>query len=368
MTYRIYLRDKDRNRIAEIEDWTSLELVLRFNNTSAWVLDVPAGSDASNLLTATPVAGIIVERNNVTLLSGPVRQRERTWNEQTDTVVISGVDDTWFLLSRLATPPTIATNYYQEYDVRIGAAETVMQQYVYYNLGGGAGPARQIPGITLALDYGRGGTVYGRARFSTVLEVLQELATIARLGFRVVQVGTSLEFQVYQPADRSATARFGQELGNLSGYEFYEKSPEASLVYVAGQGEGASRVIIERQSPGAIAQFGRIEVFRDARDAETMPELEQRGDQELDERAATSELRISPIDTDLVSFGSDYFLGDTVTLTVDDVPVTDVVREVVIRLTAERGEELRWNGRVTELPQQASLRRLRSRLSRIERT
>lgn len=366
MTYTIYLRDANRNRIAQLDDFSELEMVLRYNAVSTWLLEVPAGGDASNLLAVGPPAGIIVERDGITILSGPVRQRERIWGLKTDRITIAGVDDTWWLGTRLALQTALGGGLYQEYDTRTDIAETVMRQFVDVNAGASASAARQVPGLSAGTSYSLGPTVTGRARFTNLLELMQYLGNLAGLGFRVAQSDTSLLFTVYAPVDRSTTVRFAPDLGNLSAYEWAEGAPVLNYVFVAGQGEGAARLIVERQDPASIARFGRIEYFRDARDVATAGELEQRGDESIANNASTSELRITPVDTDLVSYGRDYVLGDTVTVTVDGVDVADQVKQVTIRLSGD-GEELAWAGALTTLPAAASNRQLQSRLSQLER-
>jgi hypothetical protein len=366
-TYTVYLRDANRNRIAQIDDFDDLEVVLRYNDVSSWVLEVPAGGDASTFLTAQPVAGIAIYRDDTLLLSGPVKRRERRWDEKSDSIVISGVDDTAWLGSRLALQPALGGGYYEEYATITGPAETVMRQFVDQNGGASSATNRLVPGLTSGTDYAKGATVTGRSRFGNLLEIEQYLGMLSGLGFWVYQSGTSLVFDVYQPVDRRTTVRFSPELGNLGAYEWTEGAPEVNYVYVAGQGEGTARLVIERQDSTSIAAFGRYEQFRDARDVATTSELEQRGDELITDKGSTSTLAITPIDSGLTAYGRDYRLGDIVTVTVDDVDVVDRVREVHIRLRGDSGEQLEWRGQVTELPAAAANRRLRSRLALIER-
>ncbi len=333
----IETRDRALRRTGLVEDFRKLETPLRFNRTSTWALELDANSDAVPLLTRD--AGIVVERDGRTLLSGPVTGIERTSQAGRRTVVVSGVDDTSWLEARLALP-TPSPPYTVDYDDRTAAAETVLRHFVDRNLGPGAAAARRLPYLTLPADLGRGSSVRGRGRFHTLLELLQPLALSGGdLGFRIAQVGAALEFQVYVPADRTATAVFSEEFGNLAGYAYKWTRPSANYVYVGGQGEGTARTIVEGPDQPSIDAYGRVELLKDRRDVDTVATLEQARGETLTEGQAATALSISPIDTDAVTFGRDYNLGDRVTVVVEGEPIRDVVREVVLTLTPDRGEE-----------------------------
>lgn len=336
----LFARNAALARTGQVDDFLSLQMPLRFNRVSTWMLVLDAGSPAVPLLGNTD--GLVVERDGVTLLSGPVTSVERTSEAGRTTIVISGVDDTVWLERRLALPVPSGPPYTAAaYDDKSGAAETVLRYFVDRNLGPSAIPARRLPSLTLAADLGRGTSVRGRGRFHTLLELLQPLALAGGdLGFRIVQVDSALEFQVFQPADRTASAVFSEELGNLAGYNHQEQAPPADYVYVGGQGEGATREIAEGGDSADIDVYGRIEQFRDRRDIDTAATLEQALVEALAEVGPQTALSITPIDTDAVAFGREYGLGDRVTVMLEGDPIQDVVREVVLNVTADRGEEL----------------------------
>jgi hypothetical protein len=317
MGYKIYVRDAYLNRVAEVDDFKFLDMVLRFNSPSSWALDLPTDSFAAREL-IKPKAGIIVVRDGQTILSGMVTNRKRKWDSSGDITTVTGVDDTIWLARRLAYPVPNGPPYSaSEYDVRTGAAETVMRQYVDYNAGANARSERRVPGLVLAADQGRGKTVTGRARFHVLLEILQSLALAGGdLGFRIVQVGKNLEFQVYEPSDKTKTAIFSPLLGNLREFEYSSDDAEANYVIVGGQGEGTARTFVERGDSASITKYGRIESFLDRRDTTDSTELNQAIDEELAQKAEQMSLSISPIDTEQLQFGRDYGLGDKVSVVI----------------------------------------------------
>lgn len=351
--YRLLVRDPSLRIVAEVDQYASCTLQPRFNGLGSWVLELPADTDAAS--TFEEGYGLVAVRNGQVVLSGPMVRREDHGDEEGDRVIVSGYDDTVNLADRLALPcawPYTA----QESDVRVGAAESVMYGYVRDNaVAGGAwlstaaGHARAaVTGLASAPDLARGATVTGRARFVNLLDLLTDLALSGGdLGFRVLQTLTAtptLQFEVYVPTDRSTTAVFSREMGNLRTYEYVTEAPTGNAITVGGQGEGAARVFRERRDDASIALHDRrIEIFVDRRDSATTAELDQTGDEELLRRADRGQLSLEPIDTEGLAFMSGnpvgtYQLGDRVTVVVRGVPVSDIVREVRITLSVNDGE------------------------------
>lgn len=338
MTTRVYVRNPALERIGELDEWRSLELVLRDRDVSTWVLEAPRTHALAEAL-AQPGYGIEVVREGLTLLSGPRWESERRWSREEDTLTLAGVDDTAVLTWRLAHPsPADGNPATSAYDVRTGAAEPVLKAYVEANAGPSALPARRVAGLTVEVDQGRGSTITGRARFQRLLELCQSLAVVGGVSFRVVQEGASLVFRVWVPADLTASAIFSAELGNLRGFTYGEKGPDATYAFVAGQGEGIARTFV--QVAGDTSVYGRIEAFRDRRDTNDPAELSQAGREALTAGAASATLAVQPIDTPGLAFGRDYNLGDKVTVSVDGVPIRDVVSEVRLKLRGDGGEEI----------------------------
>jgi hypothetical protein len=340
VTVKVVARNSALRRLGEIDDFRSLSMPLRFNRTSSWELVLDADSPGVALLTLT--GGLIVERDGVTILSGPVTGITASSQGGRSTVTVSGVDDTVWLERRLAMPVPSGPPYTSAaYHLVNGAAETVIRTYVDQNLGPSAIADRRLLRFALAADGGRGLSVKGSARFGMLLEVLQGLALAGGdLGFHIVQSDEQLVFEVYEPADMTSTAIFSVAFGNLLGFEYQQTVPVANYIYVAGEGEGTARTIVEGGDTTSIATHQRFETFRDRRDTGDTATLEQQRQESLDEAQARTSLAISPIDTDAVAFGRDYNLGDRVTVVIDGVAVQDVVREVLLTVTADRGEVL----------------------------
>jgi hypothetical protein len=310
--YTLYVRDQYLNRVAEIENYQSLALKPQFNLVGTWVLTLPMNSSAAFEL-VKPKSGIIVVRDGITILSGPVMQMQRKWSKDEDTLTINGYDDNVVLQRFIALPTQIGPPYNADYDVRTGSAETVMKQYVDANIGSGSQSNRK-QNITIETDQARGATVTGNARFNTLLDLCGTLALAGGgLGFRVVQNGSAMQFQVYQPIDKTTSVIFSPLLGNLIDFDYTETSPQANYILAGGTGQGVDRTTYESGDSTSIATYGRIEEFLDQRNTMDTTQLQQAVDAELSQKAFQTNLSMTAVDTEGMAFIHDYYLGDKVT-------------------------------------------------------
>lgn len=308
--YQLFVRDQYFNRVAEIENFQSITMKPAFNAVGAFELVLPTNSKATQYI-LSPQAGIIVVRNGTTIFSGPINQRARKWSVQDDLLTISGYDDNFYLQSRLALPNVQGNN---DYDVRTGPCESIMKQYVSYNMGVNASGDRKI-NLTPEVDQARGTTITGRARYQNLLELCGSLALQGGgLGFKVVQSGNGLQFQVYQPIDKTTSVIFSPLLGNLLDFDYTDVNPESNYLIAAGTGTGAARAMYSGGDNDSIAAYGRVEGFLDKRDTSDQNELIQAVSEGLKTQSNQTTLNITPVDTDAVQFVRDYTLGDKVSV------------------------------------------------------
>ncbi|MDA3624246.1 hypothetical protein OU415_02290 [Saccharopolyspora sp. WRP15-2] len=364
--WSIYVRDRALRRVAQVSDFRSFEAVLKFNDIGKWTMEIDERVPEAIPLT-TPGFGIQVISNVTgnTLFTGPIEGREFTHDVNKKTIRLEGVDDNALLSWRLGHPvPTASQPPYssQENHVVTGTCSTVLRTYVNANLGPGANSERRMDNVVLqAADPLIGKTVTGKLRWQNLLTALQDLAVSGGgLGFRCVQVDDQIEFQVYEPVDRTETVKFGEELGNLMGYQFRSVAPETTYVYAGGQGEGTARKIKEGQNSGERITWGRREEFVDRRDTSDDKELDQKITETLEDKGESGELSITPIDTEGCAFDVHYKLGDKVTAILSSPGPTDtlisqqqadslylgrkfegghiqeVVREVKVSMTADK--------------------------------
>lgn len=372
--WTIYARNASLGRAAQIDDFSSLDAIGRFNDVGTWELRIDWRAASATAL-AQPGAGIEIRRDEFVIMTGPVTRLKRERSDSSNMLIVSGVDDNVWLRRRLAHPQPASTappyNSSAD-DVRTGVGSTVIWQYVNVNLGPGAITARELPTLVMGTDPAVGSSVSGRARYDVLLELIQDLAVAAGdLAFRIVQVDTGLEFQVYEPEDKSDSIVFSEGFGNLSAYSYEQLAPEFTYAYGGGDGEGTARSIVEGQDPVGVASWGRIEKLIDARQQDDAPEVSQQIATALSENSEKLGLEITPVDTTNLKYGEHYQLGDRVSVVVDGVLISDNVRQVEISLTKDGPQQLTpvlgTPGRVELLGLFAAVRDLASRTRNLER-
>jgi microcystin-dependent protein len=344
----VEVRDGNLNRVGKIlpTDLVGFNAVLRFNNVGTW--EIPELPDSHPLCAVlrSPGSGIIVTGPDGVILSGPTISAINSVEsgKGSGTWKISGVDDSVILGERLAYPtPTTAdvTEQTSAYDTREGVASTVMLGYVSANLEDGVAPVeRAIPYLSVGSDPLVGSTVKKSARFEILGELLSELASIDSLGFDIRQNGGVLEFNVFEPTDRSLEIRMDVANNTLSRTEYAYGRPNATLAIVAGQGAGTDRQFVEvttTESENAETLWERrIETFIDQRNTSDATELEQAGLEKL----ATDGITVTSIDvvpsSDVTMvYGVDFNLGDRVGVTVGSQEVSAIVTTVSLSIQSD---------------------------------
>lgn len=185
--------------------------------------------------------------------------------------------DGFALGERIIIPPTG-----EAYDEDTGPAESVIKHYVDSQAVDAEDTDRNIPGLSIAADAATGTSVVAAGRFQYVLDLLASIGALAGMGWEVKLVpGVGLVFDTLTGIDRSGEVFFDFEFEALSEIDEIDSDLDTKTVaYVAGQGEGVSRDLVER---GTATGWDRREGFVDARDVElgNTGLLEARGDSAL---------------------------------------------------------------------------------------
>lgn len=335
----VEVRNASFQRVGQLApaDLVGLTIVGRYCNVGSWSITLPSTARLVDELRA-PGAGIIVTAYGEVIFSGftvSAKLEQSTDNSLGDWV-IDGVDDSIILEERLAYPnPAIADVTLQdvEADARSGYAETIIKGYVQDNIASDCGTSRAISYLTVETDEGRGTWVSGTARFVTLQELLYGLAQTGGVGFRVEQNGNGLQFQVYEPVDRSLNVRMDLDNGKLTKTEYIYGQPKATRVIVGGAGEGINRQLYEGTTTASIqaesAWSRRVEVFIDSRGGDTQDALIQSANEALvDDGKTIVNTSVTPSDDLTMRYGVDWNLGDKVTVVVGLIETTAVVTEI----------------------------------------
>jgi hypothetical protein len=340
----VEVRNSTLARVGQIlpTDLRGLELALRYNKIGGWKVSLRGDHPIVDTLRA-PGSGLIVTGPTGVIISGPTASATytKTSSDTTGTWEIIGTDDSIILGERLAYPVPSTDDLSLQtaaYDTRTGPAETVVKEYVAANMGASAPASRRITGLTVDTDLGRGETVNGNARFESLGALAESLLVTSSLGFDVIQNGSNLTFNVYEPVDRSGTIRMDVDNLRLTSSTYSYTSPVATRVIVGGSGDGAARILLERSSTESVAAettWGRrIEVFSDSRSSSASVDLAQTGDEILTDKGKTIEsISVKPSDDETMALGRDWGLGDKVTVVVGTLEVVKVVSEIAIAVT-----------------------------------
>lgn len=340
----VEFRDKHLTRQGSIplED-LQLKMQPVVNGVGSWSLTMPSEHRAVPYL-RTPGSGIIVTnvRTKETILSGPTSKpsKRATSADPVGMATISGLTDDRLLWDALAFPnPSIAdplaSSQSRANDTRTDRGEGLMRQYVAFNIANGAiapstsswAPAGRLGGLRnylrlAAVDAGLGTPTTRRPRFDILGDLLVGIAAEQGLAFRIVQIGAFLEFQVYQPSDRTAEIRLDVNNGTLQEQNVEFAPPEVTRMVVAGQGEGTERQFVSMTSDDATAAEAAwgliIEEWKDQRQTDVVSELEAAALERLNEAGFTKvAVKATPANETTMIFMEDFFLGDKVSVVID---------------------------------------------------
>lgn len=360
---RLQVRAADLTVVAPIDVYTEVELVPKFNPVSletcgTFLVRMPMRTRDSwgrlrwNRAAAALLedgAGITSSLDGQRVLTGSVEEpeRSRTGSGTEQLEVFGYSDDQWLAVRNAWAVPgsnDLAAQDAQSHDVRRGPAETIIKQYVTAGVGPGAPLERRVPPLVVPTSSGLGSTITGRARFYNLAQLVTDLcAEGGGLGWRVVQVGTELRFEVFMPRDRTRHARFSPALRNVSSYRFKTPKGKVTRAIVAGGGQGINRLF--REAKIAVPWWLYREAYVDRRDAgggadQTMTTEERAAaaaelEQTAAEAVASGQLAASfaaPVqDTPAVGFMREYGPLDRVRVSVAGTRADDIVRQVSIK-------------------------------------
>jgi Siphovirus ReqiPepy6 Gp37-like protein len=246
------------------------------------------------------------------------------------------------VVQRTTIPPSTTA-----YDNKQGNAETVMKHYIDRNIVSPADPDRVINQLTIAANLNRGPTVSWQSRYKNLAEEITNISSLSEIGWDVfldVQQNKWI-FDVAEGRDLTVNqaalppAIFSPQFESLQTLRYTESDLNyKNTAYVAGQGEGIDRRVIQ---VGNSMGLNRHEIFVDARDvaekteddppvnrpdADIINDLTIRGQQQLTEFLQEQYLDGQLLTKSRLVYEKDFDLGDIVTLQNRDWNITMDIR------------------------------------------
>lgn len=343
--------------------WTSIDLKPR-HNVVGYGEFTAAATPAVLAAVNVPEARVVVLReadgdDPTVEMCGPIEaqphgyQAERDGDAGPGVVTVRFADDTARLADRLVYPTPLAAATAQtvtnRYTITGANPEDAMRALFNLNAGPGALAVRRVPGFVLGADLGLMPTVTVSTSFTRDAVVTDALREVSRLagglgvGFRLVQVGTTIEFQTFAPRDLAGTVVFSRDLGNVESLDYEPTAPVDTVAIVGGAGAGTGRVVRERINAAASAAgWFRREVWIDGTGAANATEMDQLGDKALDEGGATYRVAVVARETPDQRWRYDFGPGDQASVEVaPGVFVTALVQGADITVDGEKGETVR---------------------------
>ncbi|MEK5530640.1 siphovirus ReqiPepy6 Gp37-like family protein [Viridibacillus sp. FSL R5-0468] len=249
----------------------------------------------------------------------------------------------WSLKSVIAQRITVPPPH-TGYDNKQSNAETVMKHYVNQNIVNPVDGKRRMPQLVIAPNLNRGPSVSWSSRYKNLVEEEAAISLATGLGWDVSLDIHSKKFVFDVKEGRNLIAGqsilppviFSPQFESLKSLYYTESELNyKNIAYVAGQGEGVDRRVIEL---GTDAGLDRHEVFIDARDIpeeddvevtdpegnkitekvprtekEIIADLTNRGQQQMEEFLQEHYLEGQILTNSHFKYGIDYDLGDIVT-------------------------------------------------------
>lgn len=167
-----------------------------------------------------------------------------------------------------------------------------------------------------------------------LLDTISDICTSFNMGFKLIFSNGTFTFDLYKGVDHSFLQTlndyviFSPDFENLGNTEYtQDMTAYYNSVYVAGEGQGADRVIVEvstQRGDGVVHGIALREKWIDARQTSSNTEeggltpteyedvLKTQGTEEITKSSKTETFNGETLDYNLFRFGVDYGLGDLV--------------------------------------------------------
>lgn len=332
-SYLIYIRDVSGNLLQNLIDITELHILDTLNNVGQWSMTSVSADECP----FQPGYGIVVVRNGVCIYTGIVTAIQDTYDtsKQLHSWQVQGVNDLGLLARRICfvDPTTGSTTTYSYYTLS-GDIAYVVRDLIANNAGPYALAERRIPIIERRIQTDLSITVSVSLRFENLLTAVAAICSANNCGIRAVwdQTNSKIYYEVFKPRDLSSTIYYAEYMNNMAKSEYIAKVPDGNWIFAGGTGELTARTFASAQNNSSISQWGRIEVFQDARNQSNVSTyaadvLKDKSDDMIGYSVTASEADSAP------QYGIDYLLGDIIGASIMGKNITAQIQQIEITLS-----------------------------------
>jgi hypothetical protein len=209
-----------------------------------------------------------------------------------------------------------------------GHCETCIKNLISDNGGPTGQSGRRINIMDIATDQARGTTVTRDIAFVqgadlNLMDIIRSMiGTGGPLGVSLERNGSRLTFDCFVPNDFSQSISFSTSLGNLTSVALALTDPTCTIAFAQSSVSGSNFTSYSVASD----QWSRTEQFVDQSGQTQIGNVNQAGNDALNQGAAQPSLVTAFTDIPNMTFGKDYWLGDKVTV---EIRPGDVYQDIV---------------------------------------
>ncbi|MEI6059037.1 MAG: siphovirus ReqiPepy6 Gp37-like family protein, partial [archaeon] len=343
--YPLYIFDSTLTLLGMIDNYEYLKWNFKYRTVDDFEIKVNRYKNNASYLIAGNIVSVYI---NNEYRAGIIELKELTLTQdgklsESYHIIGRGLDG--LLAERIALYVTASGT---GYDSQNDKAETIMRHFVDVNCISSGTAARNYSLLELETDLTRGATVKYDARFQILSELLEDISLASGLGWGVVldTINKKMNFRIYEGLDRSfgngvnSVVCFNPEYGNVKLLGYRESRLNSkNVTYLGGQDVAELRTVTEvTKDAGSYSDTLRRETFIDARDLDAVDKLTQRGNERLVELGEESVIEMENLSTGPFEFGTDFDVGDIVTVKYPSVIEADArIIESQLEITPENG-------------------------------
>ncbi|KKM00560.1 hypothetical protein LCGC14_1803190 [marine sediment metagenome] len=374
--YYVRLKDQSGEQVALFDNWLSLEYTKTINDLYGYTLKFVDDGDARFDLFEID-GQIEVYRSIPGTLDWYLEfegfhrgVRREISSGGVETFISDGVGYNDFLARTIIA--------YKAGSVRAdknGAAESAMKEYVSENCTGIGDQTvvgrlnydsddavflynAALPGLSIDTDTGAGITWSGSRAYENLLDVLKDIATLASIDFLIEGTGpATFIFKTFIDqigSDRTedgldastglngagnVPVTFSVAIGNVQNIQYeLDRLTEANAIVVTGKGDVSTRDTETRRNTTAIAvsPWNRREISRSAPTQDFDFQLQDFGDEVLEEAGAKESFTFLPLQQPKSLYGVHYFFGDKVTVVYGSIKRNRRITGIGVRVAGNR--------------------------------